>query len=206
MEYLPVIKDGKKVYAGFWKRFCASIVDMFIFMIVAYLCYHIKSINIAVAVIGSVILAAFFSFYSIYFNLKYGGTLGKLSVGIRVTKPDGNRIDFKEAFLRSIVDIVYGICFASYQIYAILHVNSEAYLAAGYIEKTRLLLPLYPEISRYTATFNEIWYWSELVVLLFNKRRRALHDFIAGTVVIQNEFAHNKALESRRAKTARVSA
>jgi uncharacterized RDD family membrane protein YckC len=27
------------------------------------------------------------------------------------------------------------------------------------------------------------------VVVLFNKRKRALHDFIAGTVVIQKKFA-----------------
>lgn len=30
-----------------------------------------------------------------------------------------------------------------------------------------------------------IWVWSELVVLLTNRKRRALHDFIAGTVVIK---------------------
>lgn len=27
--------------------------------------------------------------------------------------------------------------------------------------------------------------WSELLVLLFNEKRRALHDFIAGTVVVR---------------------
>ena len=31
----------------------------------------------------------------------------------------------------------------------------------------------------------QIWIWSELIVMLTNRRRRALHDFIAGTVVIR---------------------
>lgn len=34
-----------------------------------------------------------------------------------------------------------------------------------------------------------IWTWSEVVFLLFNERKRALHDLIADTVVIQKRFA-----------------
>lgn len=33
-------------------------------------------------------------------------------------------------------------------------------------------------------TASLIWFWSEFIVMLLNKRRRALHDFIAGTIVI----------------------
>lgn len=28
-----------------------------------------------------------------------------------------------------------------------------------------------------------VWIWSEFIVILTNKKRRAIHDFIAGTVV-----------------------
>jgi uncharacterized RDD family membrane protein YckC len=35
---------------------------------------------------------------------------------------------------------------------------------------------------------HQIWIWSEFAVLLTNKRKRALHDFIAGTVVIKDKF------------------
>ena len=36
-----------------------------------------------------------------------------------------------------------------------------------------------------------LWTWSELIVMLFNQRRRALHDFIAGTVVIADQKVQN---------------
>jgi uncharacterized RDD family membrane protein YckC len=42
--------------------------------------------------------------------------------------------------------------------------------------------------SPITATYDwvpQAWLWSELVVLRLNQKRRALHDFIAGTVVIR---------------------
>ena len=32
-----------------------------------------------------------------------------------------------------------------------------------------------------------IWVWGELLVMLTNEKRRALHDFITGTVVIKLE-------------------
>ena len=32
---------------------------------------------------------------------------------------------------------------------------------------------------------SQLWMLSEFVVLLMNKRRRALHDYLAGTVVIR---------------------
>jgi uncharacterized RDD family membrane protein YckC len=45
---------------------------------------------------------------------------------------------------------------------------------------------IWPPISRLGSLGpqqGQIWVWSEVVVMLFNKRRRALHDFIAGTIV-----------------------
>ena len=47
------------------------------------------------------------------------------------------------------------------------------------------------ELAKRNAIFtaydwaSQVWLWSELVVLLLNKKRRALHDFIAGTVVVK---------------------
>ena len=40
------------------------------------------------------------------------------------------------------------------------------------------------------------WFLSEFVVLLMNKRKRALHDFIAGTIVVNKEFV----IENKRSE------
>ena len=189
MEFLPILIDGNKVYAGFWKRFCAALVDMAVWFPFGLLIYKFESINIPTAMVAAVIGAFFFSSYSIYLNLKYGGTLGKLAVGIRVTKPNGEKIQFKEAFLRSLVDILYAVIFSVLQVYAISRVDPAAYLSAGYVERMALVVPLYPEFSKYTTPVGDLWYWSEMIVLLLNKRKRALHDFIAGTVVINKEYS-----------------
>ena len=47
------------------------------------------------------------------------------------------------------------------------------------------LLPAY--FTLYTWTSN-IWTYGELFVLLLNRRKRALHDFIAETVIIKTKY------------------
>jgi uncharacterized RDD family membrane protein YckC len=42
-----------------------------------------------------------------------------------------------------------------------------------------------PPWYRAVTVLMQVWIWSEFVTMLFNKKRRAIHDFMAGTVVIK---------------------
>jgi uncharacterized RDD family membrane protein YckC len=46
--------------------------------------------------------------------------------------------------------------------------------------------------------FSLIWLVIELVTMLFNQRRRALHDYIAGSVVIDINLSREEDLEKRK--------
>ena len=46
--------------------------------------------------------------------------------------------------------------------------------------KPYLVLLIYAHLIAST-----LWYVAELVTMLFNRKRRAVHDFIAGTVVVR---------------------
>lgn len=41
-----------------------------------------------------------------------------------------------------------------------------------------------PRWQYYTTIAFQIWIWSEFVVMMTNRKRRAIHDLIAGTIVI----------------------
>jgi len=47
------------------------------------------------------------------------------------------------------------------------------------------LLSLSPEFFIIYSVAINIWIWSELLVLLTNRRKRAIHDFMAGTVIVK---------------------
>jgi uncharacterized RDD family membrane protein YckC len=42
--------------------------------------------------------------------------------------------------------------------------------------------------TRIISHLGNIWIWSEIIVILTNKRRRAIHDFIAGTVIVKTKY------------------
>jgi uncharacterized RDD family membrane protein YckC len=189
MEFLPIRINDKKVYAGFWLRFCAALVDILVFIPVVAAIFYLSRINFFFSVIFVIIHTCLFAFYNIYFNAKFGGTIGKLAVNIRLTKPNGTNINWKEAWLRSSVDIVFAALFLIVELVALSKVDQQAYLASGFFARSELIMPLFPSWYKYYNIPNQIWIWGELIVLLFNSRKRAIHDFIAGTIVIHKEFA-----------------
>lgn len=188
MQFLPIKINGKQVYAGFWLRFGAAMIDL-VFLIPLGLAFaYLHKFSFSLAIAFAPVSAFLFSVYNIYFNAKFGGTIGKLAVGIRVTRPDGSWIGWREAWLRSCIDVALAAAWMTVEIYALMKVNVQTYLSSGVFERMELLESLYPAWCSYIERVGDVWCWSELVVLLLNRRRRALHDFIAGTVVIHRQF------------------
>lgn len=101
--------------------------------------------------------------YSIYFHGKYGQTLGKMAFKIKVvTYRDENRLlGFQGAAKREL----YSICFLTIDLLLRLLVDEKPYFGL-------------------TISLSLGWLLSEIIVLWSNKYRRAIHDLIAGSVVI----------------------
>ena len=189
VDFLPIWIEGASVYAGFRTRLLAILIDGLVFVLFNFLFQILQGFTIPTTILVMAVNSALFPFYSVYFNYRYGGTLGKLAVRIRVTRPDGSKIGLREAFLRSVVDIGFAVLAITAEILAISQVDADQYLVVGMLERAQLLLPLYPAWKAYVNDGSSAWVWSELLVILLNERKRALHDFIAGTVVIHREYA-----------------
>lgn len=189
MDFLPLEKNGKEVYVGFWKRFLAMFIDGLIMMPFVYIFYLIESVNIFAAMLVVFLSTSFFYGYTIFFNYKYGGTIGKLVVNIRITRPNGSTIGMRESFLRSSVDLIFAVFFVIGQVVALSIVDSEQYTNASFVDRGTLMTTLFPVWYVYVIYSSNIWCFGERLFLLFNKRKRALHDFIAGTVVIHKEYS-----------------
>jgi len=189
MEFLPITKHGQRVYAGFWKRLCAGFADAFIIMPLAFLFIWLEGFDRTLSIIITIPSSILFAMYNVYFNARFGGTPGKLAVGIRITKPDGSRINWSEAWKRSSVDLVFAAIVLIVDVWGLTQVDPEDYASLGWMERTQLVMAHAPAWYGAISIHQQVWIWSEVVVLLFNKRKRAIHDFIAGTVVIQKQFA-----------------
>ena len=121
------------VYAGFWIRFLAWLIDLVILFI--------PSIVLALAVeglAGFLLQVAIGLVYRVGFWAAQGATLGQKAVGVEITTVDGEPIGSGRAILRYIGYFVSWIT-----------------LGIGFL------------------------------IIAFNREKRGLHDYIAGTVVVK---------------------
>jgi uncharacterized RDD family membrane protein YckC len=179
--------DKERVYAGFWIRLCAALIDGVLVLPLVFLCIWVGTFNKHTAIMITFCMPVLLV-YVICFNAVCGGTPGKLITGIRIIKPDGTAIGWSEAFLRSSVEIVFGIVMLCIEVWAMAQVNGEQYSSISFAMQRQLLQSYYPVWFPLITGLYNIWVLSQPVVLLLNKRKKATHDFIARTVVIYKDF------------------
>lgn len=128
--------------------------------------------------------AIFILFYDVYLVRRFGGTPGKLLAGVRIRKIDGSPIGYREALLRFLPEFVFMVLGNVALIDAAFGITDSEYLSWSFFERQQQLTQFGPSWNQTINIANQIWIWSEFIVLLTNRKRRALHDFIAGTIVV----------------------
>jgi len=181
----PALQSDKPIYAGFWPRFGALLLDFLVFSpimgLTLWLSHNFRLFNLYYFMPGLLIGLL----YSVYLVRRYGGTPGKLLMGLRITRVDFSPIGYREAILRHAPDFILGAISSAAIIIASLEMTDSEYLSLTTTMQWKALRERTPSWYNAIQTIHSIWMWSELLVLLTNRKRRALHDFIAGTVVIR---------------------
>jgi uncharacterized RDD family membrane protein YckC len=159
------------------RRFWAGFVDGLVFMPLGWLDGWVFGTNRPAAILIGWMLISYPAYwlYSVLMHAFYGQTLGKKALGLKVLDVSESPISMRQSFLRDSI-----------------------YIA---INTTALILSIYLVLSdspRDTTSFSManmifgigtlLWFVAEIVTCLMNQKRRALHDFIAGTVVVKTEY------------------
>ena len=111
-----VVTPGALQYAGFWIRFLAKIIDGIILQIVSIPMQFFAPANledpeqlmryVLISVgISTVITAA----YQIFFVGKWGGTVGKLALRLKIVRPNGARVTYGRACGRYFAELLSGL-------------------------------------------------------------------------------------------------
>jgi len=182
----PGIED--RIYVGFWLRFGAFWLDIIIMLPWIFLVNYINNLGRLYILYTLIPSYAFSLFYGIYTVKKWGGTPGKLIVNVKIVRKDGAKANWKEAILRYAVQFLIGIPMTVASIIVIFSMTDAQYESMSFFARSAFIGANMPIWNKPVIWANQIWIWSEFVVLLFNKRKRALHDFIAGTVVIKKKY------------------
>jgi uncharacterized RDD family membrane protein YckC len=172
-------------YAGFWLRLGALLLDFLIMLPLGVLVFfgseRFRLFDLYYLVPGTLLRL----FYSVYLVQRFGGTPGKLIVGVRIRKVSGEPVGYREAFLRYLPEFVLGVLMSIAMLMSVFHLSDAEYHALSFMDRAKRMVELAPSWYSPLQIVQNVWVWGELIVLLTNRKRRALHDFIAGTVVVQ---------------------
>ena len=170
-------------YADFGSRFGANLIDGLIFLPLTFGAIWMRAQSTPLAV-ASLIVTLLFAIYQLYFIAAKGQTLGKMFAEIKVTKLDGSPVGWRESFLRESVNLLFWFLITLSTLIALWRISPIEYASVSTAQQSLLITRHQPIPINFIAVLSQLWFWSELVVLLTNKQRRALHDFMAGTVVL----------------------
>lgn len=123
-------------------------------------------------------------FLEVFLVARYGGTPGKLILGLRVVMVDGSSMTPRASFLRMLPHFVtFAVTLLAYaQIMLIMP-------KLNVLENAATLEALFPTWFRVANPLIGIWSVADCASVFLNSRRRALHDFIAGTMVVERTVA-----------------
>lgn len=175
----------KMEYAGFWQRLGSFVLDMLILApfigIMIYL-FHSTRTGYLYCVLPFNLM---FSFYYIYCVKCWGGTPGKRIIGLKILKSNGEAVGWKEAILRFIIDFIFGLLSAIAIMIVFYKMTDEQFSSMNFMSRSKWITENMPTWNTPINWLSNIWVFSEFIVILCNEKKRAFHDYIAGTIVIK---------------------
>lgn len=163
-------------YHTFWSRFWAPVIDELVLWVpttlIPYLGFKMMGSNHEVAKLLFVGMQFLYFGYSVYFHGKFGATFGKMTTKVKVVDAITEEpITFTQALIRDSVLFVLVVMFWGY---AVVIDHGEVGFGSRYLE--------------YSAYVFLLWFLAEIITMFTNEKRRALHDFMAGTVIIRTNI------------------
>ncbi len=172
-------------YGGFFPRFWALIIDGLLFYPLNFLfdwAIEQSRLSWTLLVLPNGLLL---TSYTIIFHRYWGRTIGKMIAGVRVVQTNGRALLWKHAVLRDSVSILFTLLWSMSVWIILFDMPDEQYLAPEEGRRVESVLKEQSTLTTLWGCGGLIWGIAELVTLLTNDKRRAVHDFIAGTVVIR---------------------
>jgi uncharacterized RDD family membrane protein YckC len=130
-------------------------------------------------------------YFYVYLPKEQGGTPGKLILEMKIIRIDGHDLTWQNAFLRYIVFWALSVSFSVIMMLALLKADSDIYTELSWANRNKYLLSFYPIASKVVNCLNYAWVIFSAIVLISNNRKRAIHDYMAGTVVVKSRYLNS---------------
>jgi uncharacterized RDD family membrane protein YckC len=168
-------------YQTLWRRFWAVCVDILVFAPIAIADHFFwkGSAPVPVRAAWILIFSCLSTAHSVFGHGLYGRTVGKWLLGIRVLDVSGAPLRMWQAVVRDSLTIAFLAWRTIPNLGSILH-------------GIRQTSPPRHGLGA-SGWISLIWFLLEVVTVLASPRRRALHDLLAGSVVVRTTLDRERA-------------
>lgn len=172
----------KGPYARFYQRIAASILDTSITLPIQ-IGLGLLLINSTVKMLIFPLILIIPAVYKIAFEYRFGGTLGKIWLNMKVVNPDLSNIQLRQAINRYAVYFAYdfALIFSAFQLFVV---------NGGSCDKVLNLISFQCFQDNITSWMSTLVFVS-VIWVAFDFRHQALHDKIASTIVIKDGSKKN---------------
>jgi uncharacterized RDD family membrane protein YckC len=183
-------QDGQNpaplTYSTFGSRFAAALVDGLVVGAISVTATLLNGISKNVLIATAIIQIAFSLFYHVYLVQLSGATPGKRVMNLKIVKLDGSAVTWNEAILRQLPQILLAIVTQAITVSAVLTMDQDYYDELSWLQRMQIgsTNPLVFQVIQWVSV---IWSLADIITFFTNDERRALHDKIAGTVVISTQ-------------------
>ena len=182
--------DPAERYSTFGPRFWTGSVDGCVLWPIGFLTSVLLSLNVPKGLAALLIIVESLAWlvYTVVMHARYGQTVGKMVTKVQVVdfRTEG-KISWRQAWLREGIPMLLSLGVLGWEVSLIMSgsltpsaLDTAEALAA---DKGFWILTALPGL----------WFVAEVLTMLTNEKRRALHDFIAGTVVIRTSIERGSA-------------
>lgn len=160
-------------------RFLALIVDFLIMLPVSFLAFFFgNSANSPkFAFVSNTIISIIPLIYTIFMHSFYGQTVGKMALRIKVVDIAERPITLAQSVIRSLPQMLPVFIAASTAIYEMFP-QTENEFTNGFFGITVVI----------AYVLYILWEIGDIISALVSEKKRALHDLIAGTVVVKTDL------------------
>lgn len=176
---------AERPVGGFWLRVVALILDSLILAPLAILYFVLSMWSMKAALYFGLPSDLLGLWYYVYLVKRFGGTPGKRILGLRIVMADGREVTGQAAFLRYLPAFVFSVISSIASMVGLSQLEAGV-TADGFLDQLRLLGSAQPAWAGIVTWIAQAFWLATAITMLSNTRRRAIHDFIAGTAVVRD--------------------
>lgn len=192
-----------------WRRCLAGLIDWVILLIVAgelvstvrrtvreYRSDYSYELHDLEGVLYTMVLFVVYFAYECGSRITLGSTLGKKLFGLAIVTAQGASLSGKLLLRRALIELIFAalslcVLVYFYCVFFFVYDGGQNVFSSGYFENQLAIDLQKITIEMIAMSFIPVWILVNLVLFIFSRYRRSLHDRIAGTFVI-NERKRRK--------------